>query len=103
MAARIRRWIHGQRDAPMSRGPEHADKRWTTERRHEMPIESLNGNTSAEQESNATRSATAWRRARTQIAVILAIGSCVIALLWIIMLVVIQNERRAAVDHARDE
>ena len=87
----------------MSRGPEHADKRWTTERRHEMPIESLNGNTSAEQESNATRSATAWRRARTQIAVILAIGSCVIALLWIIMLVVIQNERRAAVDHARDE
>ena len=49
------------------------------------------------------RSRAAWRRARIQIGVILTIGICVVALLWLIMIVVIESERRAAVDHARGE
>ncbi|HEX3996300.1 MAG TPA: ATP-binding protein [Acetobacteraceae bacterium] len=51
----------------------------------------------------AARPATRWQQARTQIGVILTVGTCVIALLWLIMIDVILNERRAAIEHARAE
>jgi PAS domain S-box-containing protein len=51
----------------------------------------------------ATRSTLAWQRARSQIYIILTIGPCVTVLLWLIMFVVIETERRAAIDHARSE
>ena len=51
----------------------------------------------------ARRFASAWQRARSQIYIILIIGTCVTVLLWLIMYVVIATERRAAIDHARDE
>ena len=51
----------------------------------------------------ARRSATPWQRARSQIYIILTVGTCVLVLLWLIMFVVIETERRAAIDHARSE
>jgi PAS domain S-box-containing protein len=47
--------------------------------------------------------ATRWPWARAQIGIILIVGTCVIALLWLIMVDVILNERRAAIEHARAE
>src|ERR1700677_2688185 len=54
-------------------------------------------------EPDAARRGGAWRGARLQICIILALGACVIALLWLIMIVVIHNERQAAIRHARSE
>jgi signal transduction histidine kinase len=54
-------------------------------------------------ESDASRRGSAWRSARLQICIVLTLGTCVIALLWLIMIVVIHNERRAAIQHARNE
>jgi PAS domain S-box-containing protein len=51
----------------------------------------------------ATRPVTGWQRVRTQISIILTVGTCVIALLWLIMIDVIVNERLAAIAHARAE
>jgi signal transduction histidine kinase len=48
-------------------------------------------------------SVTRWQCARSQICVILSVGACVIALLWLIMIDVIRNERHAAIEHARSE
>jgi PAS domain S-box-containing protein len=45
----------------------------------------------------------ARRRADSQIAIILTIGACVMALLWLIMAVVIDTERRTAIKHAYSE
>ena len=42
--------------------------------------------------------AAAWRGVRFQICIILTIGACVIALLWLIMIDVIHTERRAAIE-----
>jgi len=60
-------------------------------------------NTSSGEPDPARRSTSAWQRARSQIYIILTIGTCVIALLWLIMIVVIETERRAAMEHARSE
>jgi PAS domain S-box-containing protein len=49
------------------------------------------------------RPLSSWRRARVQIAIILSVGCCVIALLWLILYLVMANERHAAMDHARRE
>src|SRR5271154_3227502 len=54
-------------------------------------------------EPDAARHGGAWRGARLQICIILTLGACVIALLWLIMIVVIHNERQAAIRHARSE
>ncbi len=53
--------------------------------------------------SVATSAVTAWQRVRTQTGIILTVGTCVIALLWLIMIDVIVNERHAAIEHARAE
>src|SRR5580698_4783866 len=53
--------------------------------------------------SDAARAKTAWRGARSQICIVLTLGTCVIALLWTIMIVVIHTERRAAIEHAGNE
>ena len=45
----------------------------------------------------------AWQRAARRSNIILTIGTCVIVLLWLIMFVVIETERPAAIDHARSE
>ena len=42
-------------------------------------------------------------RARAQIAIILTVGACVLALLWLTMFVMIANERRATIQHASSE
>src|ERR1700734_122959 len=64
----------------------------------------MSGETSSTAEPDAAdRSRTAWQRANSQIAVILTVGACVIALLWMIMSVVIGTERRSAIQHARSE
>jgi PAS domain S-box-containing protein len=54
-------------------------------------------------EPEAARRGGAWRSARLQICIILTLGACVTALLWLIMIVVINNERQAAIRHARSE
>ncbi|MGA3003464.1 MAG: hypothetical protein ABSE20_17255, partial [Acetobacteraceae bacterium] len=46
---------------------------------------------------------TSWQRVRTHICIILTVGTCVIALLWLIMIDVIRNERHAAIVHAQAE
>ncbi len=46
---------------------------------------------------------TIWQCLRSPSCIILTIGTCVIALLWLIMIDVILNERRAAIEHARAE
>jgi signal transduction histidine kinase len=46
---------------------------------------------------------TAWQRARSQIGLILTIGAGVIALLWVILVAVIETERGAAIEHAHSE
>lgn len=51
----------------------------------------------------AGRSVTSWQRVRTHICIILTVGTCVIALLWLIMIDVIRNERHAAIVHAQAE
>jgi signal transduction histidine kinase len=43
------------------------------------------------------------QRVRSQICIIVTVGTCVIALLWFIMIDVIMNERRAAIEHAQAE
>jgi signal transduction histidine kinase len=49
----------------------------------------------------ARRPVTIWRSVRSQIGIILTVGTCVIGLLWLIMLDVIQTEGRAAIEQAR--
>ena len=44
-----------------------------------------------------------WRRTHLQIGAIIAIGAAVLTLLWLIIVVVLDTERRAAIDHARSE
>ena len=44
-----------------------------------------------------------WRRATLQIGAIIAVGAAVVTLLWLIIVVVLDTERRAAIDHARSE
>jgi hypothetical protein len=56
---------------------------------------------SGDEQETAGHPAAAWRGARSQICLILTIGTCVIALLWLSVLGVIQTERRAAVEQAR--
>jgi len=55
------------------------------------------------EEQGAQRAAGAWRRANLQIGAIIAIGASVVVLLWLIIVVVIETERKAAIDHARSE
>ena len=58
------------------------------------PTITIGGDASPAAEPNAEdRSRAAWQRANSQIAVILTVGACVIALLWMIMSVVIGTER----------
>ena len=54
-------------------------------------------------ESDAARSKRTWHGARLQIGIVLTLGTCVIALVCLIMVVVIHTERRAVVQHARNE
>jgi PAS domain S-box-containing protein len=70
---------------------------------HDMAGEMGPGGRSTDDPAAAQRSAAAWRRARSQIAAILAVGATVIAALWLIIAVAIHTERRAAVEHARSE
>ena len=66
----------------------------------------VNGATEPRPENAAAvtpHAVTAWQRVRTQICIILTVGTCVIALLWLIMIDVIVNERHAAIEHARAE
>ena len=49
------------------------------------------------------RAGSAWRRVSVQIASILVIGACVIGGLWLIISVVVEAERHAAIEHARSE
>lgn len=51
----------------------------------------------------AARCLDPWQRARAEIGIILASGTCVVLVLWLIMIVVIHSERRSAIDHARGE
>src|ERR1019366_9989043 len=53
--------------------------------------------------ATARHSVTVWQFLRSPSCLILTVGTCVIALLWLIMIDVIRNERRAAIEHARSE
>ncbi len=64
------------------------------------PISPLLGKnaTSAGRTDTARRLASPWDRARTHIGIILTVGACVIALLWLTLIVAIKTERQAAIE-----
>jgi PAS domain S-box-containing protein len=70
---------------------------------NDLSLKPAQHNVPGDEPDAAKRSLNAWRLARSEIGIILTVGACVITLLWLIMIVVIQTERRAAVEHARSE
>ena len=49
------------------------------------------------------RTVTFRQRLQSPVCIVLGVGTCVIALLWLIMIAVIMNERHAAIEHAQVE